>query len=356
MRGNATSRIASDASARPRPFLAPLLAAALLTATLLPAGCAAPPEPLVAVNLAVLARSVKPLRAEPTPRPAPPAPLSAETKALPALPARTIPAPKGLSPAEIRAKLDAQNELARVALADRLVEVYAAEVKKAEYDRLREIEEARLVGAGGVASRIRARFDAYDAERRPLVARLAFLAGYPDSNSVLAPTVYPGTKIAERRAAEAKELKARIAALDAAFDAGVQAERDAAERALAERLAALNEDLKRMRADVDARAAREAAAQLRRLNANLALQLNGGPITLPAVPARSVRLPATAPLPGVPSIPATPPPDPLPRLKAELRIWSGLRRVRVVPPGPGVRDATEEFAQWRRAHRSPPNP
>lgn len=309
----------------------------------------------MSVDLARLAREVRPAPVEAMPRPSAPSPLPAETRTLPAIPARTIPAPKGLNPGEVRAKLAAQNEVAREALAARLAEVYAAEVRKAEYARLREIEEARLAGASDVVARIRERFESYDAKRRPLVARLSFLAGYPDSDSVLGPTVYPGTKTAESRTEEAKRLKAEIAALDAAFDAGVQGERDAGARELADRLGALDTDLKRLRADVDARAVREAAAQLRRLNAELDLQLaGGGPIELPAVPARSVRLPASSPLPGVPSIPATPPLDPLPRLRAELRIWSGLRRVRVVPAASGVRDATQEFNEWRRAHGGRP--
>ncbi len=328
--------------ARTSPSIPVVLAALALT------GCAAPPEERVSVDLPRLARA---LRTPPAPGPAlprPPAPLPAETRTLPALPARTLRTPKGLTPEGIRARLAAQNEGARAALAERLKEVYAAEVRRAEFARLREIEDARLAGAADVVARVRARFDAYNAERAPLAARLAFLAGYPEPGPVLSPAVFPDSKEAERRTAEARALRDRIAALDAAFDAAVKSERDAADAALAARLAALTEDLRRLRTDLEGRAEREARAGIRRLNRSLALRLAGDrPIVLPAVPARTLDLPATSPLPEVPSVPATPPADPTPRLRAELRIWSGLRRVRVVPAGPGVRDATPEFERWR---------
>ena len=114
-------------------------------------------------------------------------------------------------------------------------------------------------------------------------------------------------------------------------------------------MAKLREALAQTLRDLEARAIREAREQVTRVAAELDLRLGGGePITLPAVPARNVTLPASAPLPRVDFTPASPPDRRDQRLRSELRIWSGLRGVRVVPAAPGVRDATAEFEKWRK--------
>lgn len=321
-----------------------LLLIGLLPAGFL-AGCTARQEERVSVDLTAIVRRERRTSPAANPSPRSPAPLPSVTRTLPALPARTIDPPKERSRAELIAELERERSAAEAALARRLRDAYAAEAKADEFARLREIEGARLEGAADVVTKLRARFEAYDAKRAPLVARLAFLIGFPD------PGPRPSDNAnedARRRTAEAATSRTRLAELDREFDAYVAELQAQAEAELAIRLAKLREDLVSVRRELEARAAREAREQVARIAADLDLRLGGGePVRLPAVPARSVTLPASTPLPRVDFTPASPPDRLLERLRSELRIWSGLHRVRVVSAAPRVRDATAEFEKWR---------
>ena len=310
------------------------------------AGCAPRGEERVSVDLATVARRARVVDPAVAPVPRSPAPLGAATRTLPALPATVIAPPKEVSKAELRARLERERAAAQASLAERLRDSYAAEAQAAEFAKLREIEAARLEGAQDVIARLRERFDAYNAKRAPLVARLAFLVGFPDPGARPTDAV---TEASRRAAAEAATIRTRLAELDRDFDAYVKGLQDTAAAELAAQLAKLREEFAAARRDLESRAIREAREQVARVAAELDLRLGGGePVALPAVPARSVTLPASEGLPRVDFTPASPPDRLTSRLRAELRIWSGLRRTRVVSPGPGVRDATAEFEKWRQ--------
>ena len=294
------------------------------------------------------------------PLPGPPPGLPARTQSVPPIPARALPGAPRESARAIRDRLDAEVRRAQDALTARLREVYAAEIRAERFARDREIEDLRRAGLADVVAGIRARFEALARERAPLAARLALLAGFPDPGPK-APLVE--TEASERRLKEANALRARLAALDAAFDAYVANLQRDAEAGLAQKIRAVGDELAARRRELDARAATEARGQIRSLSRALDLRLGGLPATrLASVPGRTTTLPATPALVaptvkgrgGVPSG-ASPPTAPVfrraevaRRIETELRIWSGLERVAVVAPGPGVRDATGRFSRWRR--------
>jgi hypothetical protein len=247
----------------------------------------------------------------------------------------------------IQRTLDSSRKQARRQIEARLKEIYLGELDRELRTEIQQMEP--LVGdeEAKLAKEI-ARLVMLQSKRRGVVlARLAFLIGFPDPQTK-APANLP-SKVASDYWAEVNRLRAELVKIDADFT-------QQANQATAQKSQTLDEASRKLRirfaelqAAAEERAANEAEVELKRLANRVGLQLaERPPIRLPKLEGRSKTL-------TLPNTPINPVPleikdsiDHKAVVESQIDIWIALQGYERVKRSSQGRDATREFIEWRR--------
>ena len=220
-----------------------------------------------------------------------------------------------------------------------------ADLRRQNAQFRQELEREQAVLWDSFLNEVRPRFSAHAEQEGPLRTELAARAGMPDPGPIRereGANPFAGP----RRQAQIQAVRDEIAASEAAFQAFLT-------QALENYLAALNaSETRRQQAEAEA-AGRAQAQALSRTQALLgdeaepAIEVRRGTADLPARAGgqRSVPAGSSARWQGQ----STPlPPESVPLRQAQARLFASERGYTLVPAGPGVRDVTKEFLEWRK--------
>jgi hypothetical protein len=243
------------------------------------------------------------------------------------------------------------------ALSAMLKRVYLAQAEDniIKRNRASQPESDSILAAAYI--QIRQLFEQYGAERGPLLAKVNILV----RNSSLKQQPIPENAdlLTRRHLTEANKVRTEIHELDVTYDAKADAILEAAQTQINAELAKLNELAVAERKAATTKAVREAESKATQTQTSLDVQVEHlVPESLPATPSRQVSVPGTNAMPAPPSDSSKPIFGSLVErrhvLDQEIEIWvrSTGRRRSTSPKG--VRDVTEEFLQWRSAHKVGP--
>lgn len=323
-----------------------------LTAASIVAGCTrARPVVYVDLSKAVSARAITPVAVVPNPI-VPPA-FQPSTLSLPALPATTY--QLGSDQGRVKQVQDilAKNrEQAIEQIGAGLRETYLRDVRHTQAQELAKLgPQLQQANAAALAENYRI-FSAYAIKRGPLVAELALLAGFPDTDPTSQKTP-PRRPSLLQRFNRAKELRTQIASLDADYqkqkgELYVKVGLDAQVA-----LKKINDEIAQLTAQADERARTEALQEVSREQAQLtAVLADKGAVSFPAEPGRSVTVQGTQKRPPVPVVDvpgaAAVKAQELEAAKSDLQVWAAVRGYVISSDRTHARDATAEFIAWRK--------
>lgn len=303
------------------------------------AGCAREPE-AVFIDLS---RVPLPAR-RPTLPDVPQAPepaVGSTTATLPAIPSQEL--LLGANEKRLQAVLD---EIARnrrdteAAVRKRLERAYLADVQRARTARRQELEPKHEALLDEVYAGLRAVFERYANQRYLPQVELALRVGWPD----------PDPESTRTAPARVVELRKRLAELDGEYRRERDARFAAAYEVIDAELSGLLTEMARLEAEALDRATREAAARARATEVEaLAKSPMRKNVRLPALPKVTVTTRAPDPPIEAPRL-ATPDFGDVDQrlLESELRIFLAHRGYRRAGRPHGVRDATQEFIEWRK--------
>lgn len=318
-------------------------------------GCAAPPPPLVFVDLD-RAAAATPLSQSIGASPQPPDSPGASSANLPALGARRLDFSENASRLE-KVQLEvriAQEETIRQ-LTTELRQAYLKEVDELERSRLGSISNVRRDAFDAAWKRMRSRFAKYADERAPDAIRLAVYAGFPNPGARLDRPLVPWSNAEKRQLEEGRQLRTKLQALKAEFDADMNQMIAEAGEEVAAALSALRVEMESRRADAERRAREEADRQGLELTRDLESVLSGkSEVLLAPRPGVRVGTDAVPPVPLPPKLNTDAAQRPSREtVRSEIRIWAAQHGVRVTEM-PGATDRTEEFLEWRKQHHPGP--
>lgn len=241
------------------------------------------------------------------------------------------------------------------ALSAMLKRIYLAKAEDQIAIQTHDIQPQQDALIAAAFADIRTAFEEYGQKRGPLLVRLNLLA----RNTELKDQIPPADPVAAARVKKANALRGEVRALDAQYNAlaaKLLAEADAKIQAA---IAALDEQAKQIRTQAESKAVGEAELKANQTQTTLDVQIKQlVPERLAAVPARQVVVPGSTQLPSAPTDTDKPIFGSLDEVRhmidQEVDIWVGsIGRTRSTSPK-GGRDATEEFLQWRSAHKVGP--
>ena len=320
-------------------------------------GCASTQPERVYVDAdRVLASDKAPeLKGTPLPQP-PPAkpPVSVKQAGLPA----TSTTDRTLERLAFAKRLIEENRNKSIAsLSAMLTRIYEAQAEdEIERRRVALLPERDLI-FNAALQRLREVFEQYGQRRGPLLAALNNLARSPDLKDQQIPTTADG--IQKLRITRSNATRAQIRELDREYDAQARQLLAEAQQQIQAEIAKLQEQAKQLRGAAETKAVQEAESKATQTQTALNVRIKQlVPEHLPSVPARQVVIPGAAMLPPAPTDTARAIFGSLEErrhlIDQEIDIWiktTGRERSRAPK---GVRDATEEFLQWRRAHEVGP--
>lgn len=236
-----------------------------------------------------------------------------------------------------------------------LQEVYLADVRRSEQEQLDALKPAKDEAEQKARDELRRIFDAYASDRSQRVTRLALIAGFPDPDPRSLRQPVSDAKVVRQRAAEARRLRSEIANLDADYETAIRRLLANLGQDLEAALTNIKVNVEDARVRAEERARKDAASQVRTLEANLGQSLVAkGDTRLPALPAKSFAASAQA---GVIEQPKVQPDIEgknlearMKRLRSELTIWLAVNGYREASDAAHGQDRTTEFSQWRRSH------
>jgi hypothetical protein len=284
--------------------------------------------------------------------PVPPAPIGGGEARIPRLEERSLYLGelKGRRAAAMRA-LEENNRLAVQQLVERLSNEFEEGLIDFERGRRAAMAPVHRAAWNDVYERARSVFELYARQIAPLRFRLTLLEGFPDRGDG-GPEPDADDYPRVRRAQEAREARAQIAALDAAYRQDIARLVREAQAGIDADVAALQEELierrDRFLRELDENARKLSREQFALLDEDPAAEQN---VSIPATRGAAVRL---GPRPQLPSAPQ---PSPIPDerrrwLRHDLDVWLRMRGYRLAPSAVrGARDATKEFLAWRAEHR-----
>jgi hypothetical protein len=325
-----------------------------LVGLVLLAGCRKPASEPVSVDLNAILRKEPAAKLLTVDIPKPPGPQQGISVVQEGRPQVVLNDPAAGRAAEVRQMLRAQQEVERERLETRLRDFYRGAARQFQLEQERTQSEAERRQYERANDLIREEFERLAAERAPLLARLAVLAGFPDPNPRSVPPETPLGNVSQQRFDEAKKLREELRRLDASFDELVETILGAVEDVSALDRAATRVKIELYKAELDRRAEREAREEVQQAVRTLQLRLaDSAKIVLPAVPERRVELAAQKPLSPAPLVRSEGvlqgKADRRQLLEHQLRIWLGLNRYALADRG---RDVTEDFQRWRTANRA----
>jgi hypothetical protein len=292
--------------------------------------------------------------------PKPPSPLPAKSYSLPSVSAEVLESsgrPELVKPQE---DSDAAQAEALRTIKKRLIKIYQKQI-----DLFAEQQQALLgdPDASSIAQimpQLHAAFSRYAESRLPLVSRLSYLAGIPDTNPSNAPPRAGLRPVPKAQWLEANGIRAKLKVLDDAYSTeATQILAEAGKLAAKDRLALLQK-VENFRREMMDRALKEAINPLQSRTRSATLRLKALPeISLPAQPGRSINLPVTETLPSPPQVEFEKSSESAniskEFLRRQLAIWAAINRYTVVQlPVGNARDATKDFEIWRKQQRVGP--
>ncbi len=288
--------------------------------------------------------------------PTPPAPMPGMAFSLPAKTEKIVRDSGGQINTSIAEIEKAQADAIR-ALNRRLRALYASEVARFTRDQLAAFDIYRSKAYDDANTAIRSRFVDYGNQRGQLLASLAVIVGWPDTN----PTSKGDTKfmrvVQKILFEKSKKLREDIAKLDSDFSAHVDTLLSGAQGVSGQKLANVQLAIEKFRDEMNKKADAEAAKQVRATPKELDIRLAGARTTiLPAIPAQTIQIPASAPMPPAPQVTfsgiGNGTEDRRRMVEQELQIWLGLNRLTLAKRGNGTPDVTDEFRAWRKTLQS----
>lgn len=275
---------------------------------------------------------------EPFPiNPKAPVPVAGGTLMAPALSETVIRFPKVNATLEkARARLKESEQKAFRNLLSNLREAYRtqAKLKSAEYLKgAADDTQALFEAALGELEQV---FQVYARERAEPLSRLAFLRGLDTSRP--------------KTAQEIGALQARLERLDSEFDSRAAEILGRVETASAARKARIEEAVRKILADFDAKAVQDAARFTREATTGIKSQLaSRAAAKLPAEPGATVTIPGAAPVQPVPPIGyISQDRERNSRIEHDLTIWLAINGYeRAGGASKYIKDGTEEFIEWR---------
>lgn len=307
------------------------------------AGCAANRETVYVDLNSIPASGLQPVSKLPSPKP--PGATPGVTLTLPATEPTSI--TLGARDDLLRENIErAERELTRA-----LSREYLDQAEREAATLLGALDPERSAALSAAQDRIRERFAVYANERAPRLARLTAIVGFPDPNPNSTPITQELPNYARQILEEANKLRAELRSIDAAYEADVAAILLEVTSEFDEKLAELQAEIARARADAIERAEQGAVQQAQA--AYSALQpslLKRQTVEVPGAPAETVTI---EPVPAMPQPPKVESNllTPLERealVRNQLQIWSSARGYVLSKTPIGARDATEEFIQWRK--------
>ncbi len=243
-------------------------------------------------------------------------------------------------------------------IASSLKDSYRAQIEHDRQVAVANLQPSEVAGLAEANKQYSAAFDSWANKRAPLVVKLALLATFPDPDPQSLKIPPRDAPLDILRYKQAKPLREQIAALDEGLRRKATIFANASSEA-AQRLQALNGDFDAKIAQADAKANEEAGAEVTKEQEQLkAVLADKSVVEFPAEPGRTVTIQPTAP-------PAAPPAVEVPG-KAEmqehmlaadvsdLKIWAALRGYVISSNRRGVKDATDEFLEWKKSHLASP--
>lgn len=332
-------------------------ASRLLFLAILISGCGSPQPERVYVDLDRVLASDPVIHTKPIELPKPPSASPAVIVKQPGLPA-TSTTDRTIERLQTAKKLIAENRSKSIAsFSSMLKRIYVAQANDEIAKRDRDVQPERDGILDAALKRLRQAFDAYGAERGPLVAQLNVLV----RNTNLADQSIPDNAdpITKSHIVKANQIRVQLREIEARYNKQAANLLDAAEKEIQSEIAALAEQAKKIRSTAEAKAMKEAEGKATQTQVSLDVQVTQlVPESLPGVPAKQVAVPGSPPLPAPPANPSGTIFGSLEErrhlLDQEVQIWiRSTGRIRSLTPQ-GGRDATEEFTQWRRAHKVGP--
>lgn len=321
----------------------------LLGLLLLAVGCGTSDRELVYVNVDQIPASLVSIESPPSAK-IPELPSS--SAGIPALPERSI----SLGDIEARVKraqaVIAENRrAAQIQIARELKESYELDLARefrAKRDALNQGKDDEFVA---VTNALRDRFMTYANQRGPLVARLALLADFPDSDPRSLRPSDPKQRIEAERIAEAKSMRSKIAALDQTYRVETDSFLAAVDVRYRGRLGELERELEAGRKAAEIRAEAAARKQLQDAVAISSILEKQTITNLPSEPSRSVTVPGSSKGLDVKVKSHSPLPSVLSN-QDELEVWAATHNY-TLTKGKG-RNATQEFLKWRKQRNPGP--
>jgi len=281
----------------------------------------------------------------------PPVPSSESVHRLPGMAAETLHAQDQARLDSVKKLIQTDRANAQAELTARLAEVYRAEAARLAKERFGDPAANESAAMAGAREKIYEAFVKYAAARGPLLAQLSLIVGFPDPDPQSSRVPPADRVVAAKRFDEAKQLRADISKLDAAYLADtnqiLQSTRDEVELNLVQ----ARQQIQKMKDEADQRAAAEAAAQLAGTAKNIEIDPSTiGEVQLGAANGSGVRIQNPSVAGTRVSAPMTEPgasrAEAKRRLQEELGLWLAQNDYRLADRKAGARDATKEFEAW----------
>lgn len=321
-----------------------LIAAALI-------GCGSPPVK-VYVNLdKVVASSRKPnitvegLRPKAFPK-------QFEISGSVAQPEVVLSADQSAQISQLQKKLELEAEQAIDATIQRIKQLQGPQVAEIESEEKEKNLPKEKLAYDDYYKKTRAIFDKYAQDRDELLIELTLLANNTDPVLIdqIDEKLPPREK---RRQTRIKEIQQLLKAKDRGYDEEIAKLRAEYRSNMALLLDELNRSIQERRKELDQKTAELARKQVRAFSQSISGRFSSSKaIVAPKLPATAgAKIPITSPKPG-PSFEVISPIPALDKrtLQSHLDIWLKLNHYEWAPANEAVRDATEEFNQWRMNH------
>jgi hypothetical protein len=241
------------------------------------------------------------------------------------------------------------------ALSKRLREFYRSEVSRFRLEQAQAVAGKETEAYRVINQTIRKAFLEWADERAPVFLKLTLVAGFPDPVTPPASTGGRPRPVEQNRLKTAQTLRTELQKIDAKFYAKCSGLLGEVLNQSSTELADMETRIEAFSNEMDRKAELEAKAQIRSAASHLEFKLaDPAPVYVPGTPARNIpiaTIPALDPAPRVPSQKSiSESGDVKDRIEQEVRIWAALNRYDLVHSPKSVRNATEEFQQWRQRH------
>lgn len=259
---------------------------------------------------------------------------------------------------KVRAAVEEAREQTARQIAGKLREAYLREIDAIEDERLLKAGAIRDAALAKAWAQVKSRFLTYANARAPHAIRLALYAGFPDPDPA-SQRIPPDQNAVKRQFERARDDRNTLADLDQSYDTDARNLLASYSDEVSAQIASIRGELEQMRAEAEARAVRDAAAQVAKLTEAIESVLSGkSEVNLPASPGRTVSIPPTTAVSPAPVIKsdtmAQAEANRLKAVRSDLQIWCAHFGVELVDSPRSGQDRTDEFIVWRKQRQLGP--